>query len=203
MSKKGLHPLNEKTVNRLFYTLLILHLTPLFFGKYFLTQDGPSHLYNAFIFKDMILNHHTLYSQYFDINRVPNPNWLITAFYSLAMMVLPAFLAEKIFLVLYFMLLPLSFRFLIRQINPKSSFIVLLIFPLVYNITMYLGFFNFCFSIIFYFYAVGYWLKYQGVFSFKDCKPGDLVLVSNLKLFGDVKYKTVLDLKWTVVADPK
>jgi len=38
---------------------------------------------------------------------------------------------------------------------------------------------------------------------FKDCKPGDLVLVSNLKLFGDVKYKPILDLKWTVVADAK
>ena len=38
---------------------------------------------------------------------------------------------------------------------------------------------------------------------FKDCKPGDLVLVSNLVLFGNAKYKTVLDLKWTVVADTK
>jgi hypothetical protein len=38
---------------------------------------------------------------------------------------------------------------------------------------------------------------------FKDCKPGDLVLVSNLVLFGNVKYKPVSDLKWTVIADPK
>jgi len=167
MSKKGLHPLNEKTVNRLFYTLLVLHLIPLFFGKYFLTQDGPSHLYNAFILKDMILNHHSIYAQYFDINKVPNPNWLVSVFYALAMMVLPAFLAEKIFLVLYVLLLPLSFRFLIRQINPGSGFMALLIFPLVYNITFFLGFFNFCFSLIFYFYAVGYWLKYQGVFNLK------------------------------------
>ena len=38
---------------------------------------------------------------------------------------------------------------------------------------------------------------------FKDCKPGDLVLVSNLVLFGNAKYKPVSDLKWTVVADAK
>ncbi len=167
MSTDGFHPVSEKTVNRLFYTLLFLHLVPLFFGKYFLTQDGPSHLYNAFVLKDMVFNHHSFYTAWFDINKVPNPNWLVTIFYALSMTVLPAFLAEKIFLVLYVVLLPLSFRFLIKQINLKSSFIALLIFPLVYNITLYLGFFNFCFSIIFYFYAVGYWLKYQGVFSLK------------------------------------
>jgi len=177
MSKEGFHPLNEKTVKRLFYTLLFLHLIPLFFGKYFLTQDGPSHLYNAFILKDMILSHHSLYTQYFEINKVPNPNWLITVFYALTMMVLPAFLAEKIFLVLYVLLLPLSFRFLIRQINLNNSFIALLIFPLVYNITLYLGFFNFCFSIIFYFYAVGYWLKYQGILSLKR-QIGFILLVT-------------------------
>jgi len=167
MSTEDFHPVHKKTANRLFYSLLFLHLIPLFFGKYFLTQDGPSHLYNAFVFRDLILNHHSFYSAWFDINKVPNPNWLVTAFYALAMMVLPAFLAEKIFLVLYVLLLPLSFRFLIRQINPNSSFIALLIFPLIYNITLYLGFFNFCFSIIFYFYAVGYWLKYQGFFNLK------------------------------------
>ncbi len=158
---------NQKVVNRLFYSLLFLHLIPLFFGKYFLTQDGPSHLYNAFVFKDLICHPHSVFANYFEINKVPNPNWLVTVFYSLFMMVFPAFVAEKIFLVIYVLFLPLSFRFLIRQINPNSSFIALLIFPLIYNITLYLGFFNFCFSIILFFYATGYWLKYQGLISIK------------------------------------
>jgi len=158
---------DHKIVNRLFYTLLFLHLIPLFFGKYFLTQDGPSHLYNAFIFKDLLSNPHSIFANYFDINKVPNPNWLVTVFYSFLMLFFPPFAAEKIFLVLYVLFLPLSFRFLIRQINPNSPFITLLIFPLVYNITLYLGFFNFCFSIIIYFYATGYWLKYQGLFNIK------------------------------------
>ncbi len=157
----------ENKVSLLFYALLILHLIPLFFGKYFLTQDGPSHLYNAFVFKDILFHSHSLYANYFDINNVPNPNWLITVFYSLLMLIFPAFVVEKIFLVLYVLLLPLSFRYLIKQINPNSDFITLLIFPLVYNITLYLGFFNFCFSIILFFYATGYWLKYQGLFSVK------------------------------------
>ena len=165
--KEGSRPASEKAVTKIFYVLLILHLIPLFFGKYFLTQDGPSHLYNAFVFKDLVLNHHSFYAQYFDINKVPNPNWLVTVFYALVMMILPAFMAEKLFLVCYVLLLPFSFRFLIRQINPQSGFVTLLIFPLVYNITLFLGFFNFCFSIILYFYTVGYWLKHQGVFSFR------------------------------------
>jgi hypothetical protein len=157
----------DRQVNLAFYALLILHLIPLFFGKYFPTQDGPSHLKNAMILKDMTLDPHSVYHQYFCINTNPNPNWLVHIFYAGLLIFLPAFIAEKLFLIMYVILLPLSFRYLVGQINPASSFISLLIFPFVYNITFYLGFFNFCFSLVLFFYALGYWLKYNGIFNFK------------------------------------
>jgi hypothetical protein len=158
---------NKLSTSRLFYLLLVLHLIPLFFGKYFPTQDGPSHLKNAWMLKDMILDAHSVFHQYFVINNTPNPNWFLHLFYALLMMIVPAFVAEKIFLVLYVIFLPLSFRYLVRQINPGNSFIALLIFPLIYNISFYYGFYNFCISIIFYFYAIGYWLKHKGLFNFR------------------------------------
>jgi|GEM_PF-3429729 len=37
----------------------------------------------------------------------------------------------------------------------------------------------------------------------RNCRPGDLILVSSIVLFGNAKYKTIVDPKWTVVADPK
>src|ERR1700722_13650087 len=89
----------EKQINSLFYILLILHLVPIFFGKYFPTQDGPSHLKNALMLKDMILNHQSLYNQYFYINTTPNPNWVLHIFYALFLVFLPAFVVEKIFLI--------------------------------------------------------------------------------------------------------
>jgi len=157
-----------KLTDRLFYTLLILHVIPLFFGKYFITQDGPSHLYNAVILKNLIFNSQSIYHQYFNVNTTPNPNWLVTAFYLPFLAFLPPFMAEKLFLLSYIILLPLSFRYLIRQINPQSSFISLIIFPFIYNITFYLGFFNFCFSVIFFCYSVGYWISLKGNLNIKQ-----------------------------------
>src|SRR6185437_6922067 len=157
----------DKIVSILFYVLLILHLIPLFFGKYFPTQDGPSHLKNARMLHDMLLHPGSVFHQYFNINPVPNPNWIVHVVYVIFLTFLHPFLAEKLFLALYVAFLPLSFRYLVRQINPNNSFISLLIFPLIYNITFYFGFLNFCVSIIFYIYALGYWLKYKGIFSAK------------------------------------
>jgi hypothetical protein len=117
--------------------------------------------------KDMILDSHSAFHKYFIINKTPNPNWFLHLFYGFILIFVPAFAAEKIFLILYVILFPISFRYLIRKINPENYFISLLIFPLIYNVTLYFGFFNFCISIIFYFYTVGYWIKYKGLFNFK------------------------------------
>ena len=158
----------EKQINRIFYILLVLHLIPLFFEKYFPTQDGPSHLKNALMLKDMVLNHHSIYSNYFYINTAPNPNWLLHIFYAVLLIFLPAFLAEKLFLIAYVLIIPISFRFLVKQINPNNTFISILIFPFIYNVAFYYGFFNFCISIAFFFYCIGYWIKHKGLFNIRQ-----------------------------------
>jgi hypothetical protein len=159
---------NKFSANRLFYILLFLHIIPLFFSKYFPTQDGPSHLKNALILKDIVLDSHSVYHHFFTINTIPNPNWFVHVFYAILLTVLPAFLVEKIFMLAYIVLIPLSFRYLVRQINPKNDFIALLIFPLIYNITFYYGFFNFCISIVFFLYTIGYWIRWHGVFRLRQ-----------------------------------
>jgi len=51
--------------------------------------------------------------------------------------------------------------------------------------------------------CTGYKFELGTLNTLRNCKPGDLILVSNLVLLGDPKYKTIVDPKWTVVADPK
>jgi len=40
-------------------------------------------------------------------------------------------------------------------------------------------------------------------YSLSKVKPGDFIIVANIVLFNNIKYKAVLDPTWTVVADTK
>lgn len=60
----------------LFISLIIIFLTPIWGNKYFLTQDGPSHLYNSKILLDFVTsNNLEFYKEYYIVNKQLFPNW--------------------------------------------------------------------------------------------------------------------------------
>lgn len=60
----------------LFYALLIVFLIPVWGNKYFLTGDGPCHLYNSKILLDFITsNNPEFYKEYYVLNKNLEPNW--------------------------------------------------------------------------------------------------------------------------------
>jgi len=71
----------------------------------------------------------------------------------------PAWMAEKLLILLYVTGMALSFRFLIKQLNPGNVSLSLLIFPFIYSFLFHLGFYNFSISFIFFFLTLGYYLK--------------------------------------------
>jgi hypothetical protein len=145
----------------LFWTLLAVHLVPLWAFPYFLTQDGPSHLENANLLR--------LYSRpdagalhvYFTVNARLVPNLgtqLVTA--ALLTVASPR-IAEKLLLSVYVLLLPLSFRYAARAARPEAGPLAILGFPLVYNCLLQYGFYNFCFGIAGSLFLVGYWYRHR------------------------------------------
>jgi hypothetical protein len=124
-------------------------------------MDGPGHLYNSNLLIELLKNNSSELHNYFNINNFPVANWMSMFILALFNSFLPAWMAEKIFILLYLIGICLSFRFLIMQTNPENSGLSFLIFPFAYSFLFHLGFYNYSVSFIFLFLIIGYWIKYK------------------------------------------
>ena len=84
----------------LFWALAFLYLVPVWVYRYVPTQDGPSHLDNAQILKDLG-NSVAGYEAYFEIRADPIPNWTSHLLLAGMLYVVPPLLAEKLLVSLY------------------------------------------------------------------------------------------------------
>jgi hypothetical protein len=128
----------------LFTLCIVLTLWPILISKYYVTLDGPSHVYNANLLKQLICASQDNISDLYRFNPIPVPNCtghFIIAFFDLFF---PAFLSEKLMMILYFVLTPLFFRKCLVYFKPKNLFGTYFIFPLLHNNLFYFGFFNLC-----------------------------------------------------------
>lgn len=133
-----------------FIFLVTLLLFPVLISKYFVTLDGPCHLYNAYMLKNWINHEHIdFYSKFYSINHNPDPNWFSHIVLAGFMMILPALWAEKLLLVLYIVLFAFSFRKIITFFTPGNKWLSLIILPFIYHRTFQMGFYNYCFSLVF------------------------------------------------------
>ena len=143
----------------LFFIATLLNLYPVLSNQYFPTLDGPAHLYNASIIKELMVNSGSVFSDYFVFNNKLVPNWsghFILVFFQLF---LPAFLAEKCLLLLYLVGLPYAFRSLVLMISPKNGLSSYLIFPFCYTSVFLLGFYNFSIGILLMLVIFRAWIK--------------------------------------------
>lgn len=141
-----------------FYLITALHLFPLLTLHFFPTVDGAAHVYNAQIIKELLAGN-DLYSRFFAFNPVVEPNWLGHAIIGILSLVFSPLLSEKIFIAIYIIALPLSFRRLVLQLNPNAANAAYLIFPFIYSFTFIAGFYNFSIALPLMFIATSYWLK--------------------------------------------
>lgn len=141
----------------IFFTFLILHLVPFFSVDIVLTLDGPSHLYNAKVFNE-ILSGNSSITEFYKINNEIVPNYTGHLLLSLLLWTTTPVLALKILHILYVLGLTVSFRKLVLELNPKGGLISLLIFPFVYSMMFFYGFYNFSIAVIFLFITIRYWI---------------------------------------------
>lgn len=127
----------------MFTAFLILGLLPLFGGKFFITLDGPAHMYNALMIKELLYSPNTFAADYMQFTGHPVPNW--TGHFTLAALtsIVPFYLAEKILVAAYLILFPVGFRMLIQKAAPQNTFLSFFAFPLSWSFTLFLGFYNF------------------------------------------------------------
>lgn len=145
----------------LLLVLLALHLVPTWAFKFIPTQDGLSHIYNAYILKEYNNPEYTKFREVYRLNIKPFPNWSAHAFFFVMLYIMPPLLAEKLYVTLCVVLLPLSFFYFLKKVDKRLTFFGLLGFLYSYNYLLHMGFYGFALSVSFYFFALGYWWKYR------------------------------------------
>ena len=141
------------------YGLLTLaYVLPVWLFTYFPTQDGPCHLYNAFI-----LNHYDdpnyTFSQFYNIRSALIPNWTSHALLALFMRFTGPLTAEKILLTVYIILMATGLLYLVTAVQKDAKPLAFLGFPFIYNGLLVMGFYNYSMGIGLMLISIGYWWR--------------------------------------------
>lgn len=144
----------------IFLTVVLFFAFYFFSFRFFITGDGPAHLYNANLLLNFFDGADPLVSSYFELNSFPVPNWtghLVLAFLNLF---LATEAVEKVFLFMYFIGFIYSFKYLVQSFNPGIGLFALLILPFGMSLFLHCGFYNFCLSFIFLFLTIGFYVRH-------------------------------------------
>ena len=139
--------------------LMVLHLLPVWGFKYFPTQDGASHIYNAYVVKEYHKHENYRLREVYELNATVFPNWTSHALLLVLLYVFPPLVCEKIVLTLCIGLLPLSLFYFINGVGKRNMVFGLLGFMYAYNYLLHMGFYNFVLSMSLFFFALGYWWR--------------------------------------------
>ena len=139
--------------------LMVIHLLPVWGFKYFPTQDGASHIYNAYVLKEYHNHENYRLREVYKLNPTLFPNWTSHALLALLLYIFPPLVCEKIVLTLCIGLLPLSLFYFLNGIAKKNIVFGLVGFLYAYNYLLHMGFYNFVLSMSLFFFTFGYWWR--------------------------------------------
>lgn len=150
---------------KLLYALMIsgiiVCLFQIWLPAYFLTGDGPCHVYNAKILHDLWKGDNVaFYNRFFSASYDPNPNWLSQLLIAGFMFLFNGVVSEKLFLSVYALLLIAGFYKVIKHISGSSSYFITIVFIFVFHYSLAKGFYNFTLGIAFFFWMLWAWMRF-------------------------------------------
>jgi hypothetical protein len=137
----------NSTKGLLYFLLLIFHVIPILITS-LPTFDGPAHLHNSRLLLELISGNE-LIDSFFAINTESYTNWTDHAILSMLMLIFPAWITEKLLLLLIAIMIPVSIVHSVpKEQRTKSLFLSALSLPFVYNFLFGMGFWNFHIGLI-------------------------------------------------------
>jgi hypothetical protein len=100
MNMKKVENLHDFIITGLFYGLIGLLLWPLVRFNFIVTHDGPAHLYNACLIRELISGNN-LVAEFLTLKKFPEPNWIGHFLLADLSAIFSPRIAEKIFLAAY------------------------------------------------------------------------------------------------------
>jgi hypothetical protein len=144
----------------LFLALALLSLLPFWSVQYLPTTDGPSHLYNAWLLRELASGAAPpALTSHFQIDLRPLPNWLTHGSLALLLGALPPLAAEKVLASAYVLLFLGGLWALVGAVRPGSRWPAFLGFPFLYHYLFQFGFYNFSLSLGLFFLVVAVWWR--------------------------------------------
>jgi hypothetical protein len=141
---------------------------PMILNKYFPSEDGPMHVHSALAYINYNNPDTPIYKEYYQQNSNPEPNVLVYFIISFLSLIFSPVITEKLLILVYIILMFLSFKYLLSRISKDNGFILFLFFPFILNYPIHLGFYNFSFSVIVFFTTLGYWIEHFKSLNWKD-----------------------------------
>lgn len=157
---------SNKKETLVFLIFIVGNTLPLFFVRYFASLDGPQHLYVSNIIAQLISGNE-LFKEMYSFNPLINGNILGNYFLGLFNLILPAWMAEKILLILILLTFTGGFGFLVKTITGKLDYLALLIIPFSYHALFMLGYYNFSLALGLLFISLGLWQKLKDKYRLK------------------------------------
>lgn len=126
--------------------LLAVHLGLVWILPYFPTQDGPSHIYNLVILRDL-LNGGREWGSFFSyqLRAVPNLGFNLIAYPLLD--IFSPLVVEKIFISIYIILTGISVPLFLRTFGRPALPFSYFVFPVVFNFNLLMGFYSYVIAI--------------------------------------------------------
>ena len=148
-----------------FIVLLTAHIGLAWWVSYFPTQDGPSHLYNLAILRDLVHDGGATWGQFLTYRAFNITN---NGFNAIAMLLVgrySPFIIEKIFISLYVIMTTLSCVALMKSLNKPLFPVGYLILPVLYNLNLMMGFYSYAIAVPVLILALAFQLR--GITSYK------------------------------------
>jgi hypothetical protein len=134
-------------------------------AKHFVTQDGPSHLYNALVVKDLALDPHSSYAAVYAIQRKFVSNWGTVVVFNGLVFLFGVQHAEQAMVTLCAVLGFVSLAYFIRSLDPRGSPWSPILNFLLGTQFLWIGFYNFYLGMAVFPLVTGYYVRRMGEMS--------------------------------------
>src|SRR5262249_32175610 len=111
----------------------VVLLSPIWSVAHFPSQDGPVHVENARLLLDYGRPEREVLRVFYERRLAPVPNWFSHAFLAAVLPMVGSAAADKLFLSLYVLALPLAFGYAVTALRPEAWLRSLFVLPFVYN----------------------------------------------------------------------
>ncbi|MEA2490683.1 MAG: hypothetical protein QOH21_2475, partial [Acidobacteriota bacterium] len=145
----------------LFAIVAALHLLPIWRVQYLPTVDGPSHLYNAVVLRELAAGTPE-FTRAFFVDLRPHPNWLTHLLLAAALGVAPLVVAEKLVVSMIVLLFLGGCWRLAGVIEPERRVYAFLVMPLAYHLLFQMGFYNYSLAVALVPFVLASWWERPG-----------------------------------------